>query len=223
MVGRRSRCRRTRGKRENGAVEMLVETITLPGLELVLERPRNPEVLVSDEAFAQDEFLPYWAELWASGLALAGYITTAAVRERRVLELGCGLGLPSLAAAACGARVVATDWADDAIRLVQENARRNALVLEAVLCDWRDPGWLDPTAFDLVLAADLVYEERNVAPVGAVLDRVLESGAQVWLADPGRRHAAGLFDALSERYHVVTVSHPALPGGGIRTITGRGG
>ena len=59
--------------------------------------------------------MPYWAELWPSGLALADYVATLDLAGRRVLELGCGLALPSFAAALGGADVLATDWAPEAL------------------------------------------------------------------------------------------------------------
>jgi predicted nicotinamide N-methyase len=80
----------------------------------------------------------------------------------RVVELGSGLGLPSLVAAARGAQVTATDWAADAIDLLRENAARNGLELTAERRDWREP-W-DGT-FDLALAADVLYERRNIEPL----------------------------------------------------------
>jgi predicted nicotinamide N-methyase len=84
----------------------------------------------------------------------------------RVVELGSGLGLPSLVAAARGARVTATDWAAEAIELLRENATRNGLELTAERRDWREP-WDD--TFDLALAADVLYERRNVEPLVARL------------------------------------------------------
>lgn len=151
-------------------------------VELSLLRPAAPDALLDEEAFARDEFLPYWAELWPAATALAGALPD--VLGRRVVELGCGLGLPSLVAAARGAQVTATDWADDAIALLHDNAARNGLTLIAEVRDWRDP-WHE--RFDLALAADVLYEERNVAPLLARL-RELAPVAYVGLA--GRPYEA---------------------------------
>jgi predicted nicotinamide N-methyase len=140
------------------------ETLTAGGVELTLLRPTAPDELIDEDAFADDEFLPYWAELWPASLALAEALPDVA--GLRVVELGCGLGVPSLVAAARGAEVTATDWADDAIALVRENAARNGLSLTAEVRDWRDP-W--DARFDLVLAADVLYERRNVGPLVARL------------------------------------------------------
>ena len=72
-------------------------------VELSLLRPVSPDALLDEEAFARDEFLPYWAELWPAATALAAALPDVA--GLRVVELGCGLGLPSLVAAARGADV----------------------------------------------------------------------------------------------------------------------
>ena len=100
---------------------MIEETLRIGEVDLTIRRPAAPEALLDDEAFADDEFMPYWAELWPSGLALAHALPTG-LAGRRVVELGCGLGVPSLVAAARGAEVTAIDWAEDAIELLRENA-----------------------------------------------------------------------------------------------------
>ena len=146
---------------------MITETLRIGAVELTLLRPREPEGLLDEEAFADDEFMPYWAELWPAGLALAAALPDD-LTGVRVVELGCGLGVPSLVAAARGAEVAAVDWADDAIALLRDNAARNSLVLEAVHADWRS---FDGT-FDLALAADVLYEARNVEPLVRLLPRL---------------------------------------------------
>ena len=69
------------------------DAITVAGVRLELLRPASPEALIDEEAFVDDEFLPYWAELWPAARALADALPD--VRGLRVVELGCGLGLPS--------------------------------------------------------------------------------------------------------------------------------
>jgi len=133
--------------------------------------------------------MPYWAELWPSGAALARVVAALDLGGKRVLELGAGLGLPSLAAALRGADVLATDWADDAVTLLRENAARNGIVLRAERVRWDEPGLLlERTPWDLVLGADLLYEERNA---NLLLELLPCLGGDVLLADPGRPVAAG--------------------------------
>jgi predicted nicotinamide N-methyase len=135
--------------------------------------------------FADDEFLPYWAELWPSGLALA-WALPQRLDGVGVVELGAGLGVPSLVAAARGARVTAVDWASEAVELLRENAARNEIRLDAVHADWR----VFTGSFELVLGADLLYEGRNAE---ALLDLLPALGSRVLLAEPGRPHAATFF------------------------------
>jgi predicted nicotinamide N-methyase len=162
-------------------------------------RPREPEALLDEEAFAQDEFMPYWAELWPSGLALASALPER-VAGLRIVELGCGLGVPSLVAAARGATVTALDWAVQAAALLRMNARRNHVTLEAVHGDWR----AFSGSYDLVLGADLLYEARNAE----ALLRLLPSLApEVLLAEPGRPHAAEFFEQAARAWRVEELGH----------------
>jgi predicted nicotinamide N-methyase len=170
-----------------------VEHLVVAGIELDLVRPAAPEALIDEDAFAQDEFLPYWAELWPAATALAEALPD--VRGRRLVELGCGLGVTSLVAAAKGASVTATDWAPEAIELLRQNARRNAIALRAEVRDWREP-WAE--RFDLALAADVLYERRNVAPLLERL-RSLAPLALVGLAGrPYEQEFLRLADAVTE-------------------------
>ena len=184
---------------------MLVEDrLAVGGIELVLRRPADPEALLDEHAFADDEFLPYWAELWPAGIALAEALPPT-LAGQSVLELGCGLGVPALLAAARGARVTAVDWADGAIALLRANADRNGLALEATRADWRQFAG----AFDLVLAADVLYERRNVAPLVELLPRVAPV-ALVALA--GRPYEADFLAAVEHEpvaERVVRVRRPA--------------
>ncbi|GAA4536158.1 class I SAM-dependent methyltransferase [Pseudonocardia xishanensis] len=130
-----------------------------------------------------DELLPpHWAELWPSAIALAEAPFPAGAR---VVELGCGLGLPSLAAARAGADVLATDLSATAVGLVRRSATRNGLTLRAEARSWTA---VEGT-FDLVLCADLLYGHRNVTELREVLPRL---APEVWLTDPGRPLAGEL-------------------------------
>src|SRR3954453_22590141 len=145
-------------------LDLVEEAVALgAGRELVVARPRGSEALLDEHDFEDDEFLPYWAELWPSGVALAREVAPRALRGARVVELGCGLGLPSLAAALAGGRVLATDWSAPALDLLLSNAERNGVALELARVDWTSPeALLERAPFDLVLVADVLYERRNL-------------------------------------------------------------
>jgi len=198
---------------------MREERIELGGQVLAISRPEDAESLIDEARFEQDEFLPYWAELWPSGVALARHVAALDLRGRRVLELGCGLALPSLAAALVGAEVLATDWAPEALELVAANAAANGLHVETALVDWQEgpPPGLAP--FEVVLAADVLYEERNAVPLLGLLATLTAPAGTALVADPGRRHARAFFwQARNDGWSVEHTPVPGLPSGGIATL-----
>jgi len=185
--------------------DLVEEAVSLPGTPEVLHvlRPRDAEALLDEDAFDHEERLPYWAEVWPSGVALARRVARRPPRRgARVLELGCGLGLPSLAAARAGARVLATDWAPEAIARLEANAARNGARLEAAVAGWEEIEALAARGpWALVLAADVLYERRNLVLLTALLPRL---GAPVWLADPQRPLASEFLGTAAERFAVTT-------------------
>src|SRR3954447_12210414 len=85
--------------------------LSLPGGELRILQPSEAAELPDDGPVEWAPLVPYWSVLWRSGVAL-GRELAASARELdglRVVELGCGLGVPSLVAALKGADVLATD------------------------------------------------------------------------------------------------------------------
>jgi predicted nicotinamide N-methyase len=198
------------------APDLVEEVVALRGRQLRVLRPRDAEALLDEEAFEHEEFLPYWAELWPSGLALARAIAPRALRSRRVLELGCGLGLPSIAAVLAGARVLATDWSPEATSAAAENAERNGLTLETLVCSWNEPApLLDRAPWDLVLAADVLYEQRNA---DALLDLLPGLSREVLIADPGRRPAERFLAAARTTWTITSSRAADLPNGAIHRL-----
>jgi predicted nicotinamide N-methyase len=161
----------------------------------------DPDALLDrlDEATfaATDERMPYFSLLWPAGEALAGHVLGQPLRGRDVLDLGSGVGAAGLAALVAGARVTFLDWEPRALLLVEAAAREQGLVPAGlVVADWRRPPPLPP--FDVVLGADLCYEERNVVPLAGFLAGHLAVGGEAWLADPGRRFVEGLSAAVHD-------------------------
>jgi predicted nicotinamide N-methyase len=188
-----------------GLVPRVVE---IAGVQLDTLQPRESEALIDEAAFEQEEFLPYWAEPWPSGMALSRVVAALPLRGTRVLELGCGLALPSLVASVGGASVLATDWSPDAIELARANATRNGLALETAVVAWERPERLVRRApWDVVLAADVLYERRNVDALLELLPALVDATGRVLLADPGRPPTADfLRRAEDDGWRVETVS-----------------
>jgi predicted nicotinamide N-methyase len=181
-------------------IETVEQTFSVSWREVRIVRPRDVDALLDEDAFEHEEFLPYWAELWPSGLALAGEVAELDLRNERTLELGCGLAIPSVVAALQGATALAADWSPEALRFAARNARLNGVAVETVLCSWTAPKpLLDRAPFDLVLAADVLYERRNVEPLLELLPAL---GDKVLLADPGRPALHEFLDRAAESWCV---------------------
>lgn len=176
-------------------------------------RPPDAEALITEESFEHEEFLPYWAELWASAVALAHDVSMRALRGRPTLELGCGLGLPSIAAARAGGRVLATDWSTDALLATAANAERNGVEVETLRCAWAEPDAIvERGPWPLVLAADVLYERRNVELLLGLLPRLVDATGFVLLADPGRVPADAFLRGADEQgWDVRSVASPRAP------------
>jgi predicted nicotinamide N-methyase len=198
-------------------MDELVELHVDVGLRrLSLLRPPSAEALIDEDAFARDEFLPYWAELWPSAVALARHVAELPLAGVRVLELGCGLALPSIAAALAGGDVLATDWSEEALRLAERNAARNGARLATALLRWSDPPAVDPA--ELVLAADVLYEQRNAVQLAELLPAVLAPGGTALVADPGRTYAKSFLASLGADWQVDRLDAWELPRGAVHRL-----
>jgi len=201
------------------AADLVEEVLVLGGRETRLLRPRDGDALL-DEVLAEDDpaddRLPFWAELWPSGSALAAALAARPLAGRRVLELGCGLGLVAVAAAGAGAEVLATDQSAEAIAFTAVNAGRNGVPVRTVRCAFEQPEPLLAGApWDLVVAADVLYEPRTVPVLAGLLSRLVGPGGEVWLADPGRPREPEflrLVDAAGWRRETTVATPPdAVP------------
>ncbi|HET6202006.1 MAG TPA: methyltransferase domain-containing protein [Planctomycetota bacterium] len=158
------------------------------------------ERLTSDEV--RDERFPYFGELWPAGLALARWIWRRdEVRGREVLDLGCGVGLPGIAAGMRGARVVFADIFEEALALARENAEGAGVRgAEYLRLDWRDASF--DRRFDAVLGADLYYESRHHGPLLEFFARAVRPGGFVVAADPRRPNSDPFFEEAARRFAV---------------------
>jgi predicted nicotinamide N-methyase len=182
------------------ASDVVEETVRLAGRTVRLLRPRDGDAIL-EELLAEDDpdedRLPFWAQLWPSGAALAHAIATRPLAGRRVLELGCGLGLVSVTAALAGATVLAVDRSPEATTFTAVNAARNGVTLQTAVGAFDRPERLLAAApWDLVLAADVLYEQRNVPVLLWLLPRLVDAAGEVWLADPGRQMLARFLAGL---------------------------
>jgi predicted nicotinamide N-methyase len=187
-------------------VDVVVESVPLPGGDASLPRPRDWEALRDAEALAQRP-IPYWARSWPSGVALARGLAADPPRPgRRVLELGCGLGLPSIVAARADAVVLATDGATDAVAYAAHGLALNEVEADVAVVDWGEHGeaLVERGPWDLVLASDVLYTRQNVESALRLFPRLLALGGELILADPDRAGARDFLAAARATFHLWT-------------------
>ena len=167
-----------------------------------MSQPRESAELPDEGEIKWAPIVPYWSVMWRSGVALAREVGEAEMGGMSVVELGCGLGLPSLAAARAGAEVLATDTEPEALDLLERNADANGVSVNTAVVDWYFPDALLARApFDLVLAADILY----LPSAGdTMLDLLPELAREAWIADPGRNDAQAFLEAAAERWSIET-------------------
>ena len=169
---------------------VVTETIRVRDGFFKMLRPDSADDLISEEDFAGDERLPYWAAIWPSSIVVANELIaggiTAARGTKRTIELGCGIGVVTTAAIKAGLDVLATDYYEPALEFTQANTCRN-LDREAAtrMVNWRElPN--DLGRFDLILASDVLYEREYAGLLPRVFDKLLQFDGHAVIADPGR-------------------------------------
>ncbi|MDQ3539867.1 MAG: methyltransferase domain-containing protein [Chloroflexota bacterium] len=195
--------------RQARAIGPLVEaTVGIPGSDrsVAVVRPADIDALLEHVVDDPEQNLPYWAELWPSGIALAAAIARepGIVRGRRVLELGSGIGITAALALDAGADLIATDYAAESLLLTRLTCRRHTgREPETHQLNWRAPLprslTIPPGGFPVVLAADVLYERRDIAPLLDLVGRIVVPNGILWLAEPGRPPAATFLENAHER------------------------
>ncbi|TLU88032.1 MAG: methyltransferase domain-containing protein [Chlorobium sp.] len=172
---------------------------------------------ISPEEFIKDEQMPYWAEIWPSSVALASFLADELQLEGlRVIEIGAGVGMASVVAAREGASVLATDYSLEALRFARYNGMKNGVNLAYERLDWRMVQCSEQ--FDLLLAADVLYERVNLLPIVTAIDKLLKPGGAAYIADPRRRMAEQFLELAAENNFSIT-SFPGKYSSGTMPVT----
>lgn len=174
--------------------------------ELAVLRPSDWEQLRHEEGGAARP-VPYWALPWPSGRVLASRLTEQPPAPgTTAIELGCGLALPSIAAAKAGAAVLATDGASDAVVFAAHSLALNQVEAEVALADWAHDAdeLVSRGPYDLVLAADILYLQANVEAAVRLLPRLVKPSGAIVLADPRRAGARDFLASARATFELAT-------------------
>lgn len=182
--------------------EIIREEVFVDDRTITITRPDESFGLLEHPyvktAFSKDEYMPYWTDLWPAARMMAKVVYRSTWPPGlTALEIGCGLGLPGVVALAKGMHVIFSDYDATAVLFASRNAEINGFTNYRTLqMDWRFPP--EDLQVPLVLAADLIYEQRNVTPVVQLIKKVLQPDGLALLADQDRIPARVLTDAMTE-------------------------
>jgi predicted nicotinamide N-methyase len=178
------------------------EKVIVEGEDFFLDRPGDSDKLMDHpavhRAFAKDEYLPYWTDLWPASRMLAKVIHRETwTPGTEALEIGCGLGLPGIVALSRGLKVTFSDYDECALRFAAANARLNGFEnFRCLQMDWRFPP--EGLQVPVLLAADLIYEMRNVKPIVVLIRKILHPEGICLLTDQDRIPSHALRESLQE-------------------------
>lgn len=185
-------------------------TLQAGDLQFSLVRIQNVDELFdellkksTDSIEVKDERIPYWSELWPSAIAMAEFISEnkSLFEGKRCIEIGCGLGLPSMAAKKCGADTLLTDYIQQALDFATYNWKLNfSESIIAQLLDWRAVSHMPK--FDIVLASDVAYESRSFDVVIQALKHLLSPTGFALITEPNRHFASPFVGKLKENFSV---------------------
>ncbi len=145
-----------------------------------------------------------FGQVWPAGRVLAEAMSTHDIGGKRILELGCGLGLSSLVLQHRHADITASDHHPLAEPFLRHNAAQNQML--AIV--YRDLRWTVPDRtlgrFDLIIGADVLYESDHAEQLAATIGRHATQDAEILITDPGRGHSTFFTRALTKQGFAVS-------------------
>ncbi|NNG06605.1 MAG: methyltransferase domain-containing protein [Desulfobacteraceae bacterium] len=162
---------------------------------------RNLEDFVDPQDIFQD--FPLWIKIWEASFVLAEYLAGMEAEEgKRLLEIGCGIGVVGIVASSFGHQVTMTEYNQDALNF----ARANALLNEASNLEIRALDWYNPEiegAFDYIVGSEVLYRERDFQPILQLFKTYLKKRGEIILAEGIRKTSMAFMHQMSDYFHIT--------------------
>ncbi len=192
------------------------EPLTVRGHRLNILRMTDLEQILDGKNPLKDVgAFPFWVKIWEASLVLADLLAGLPKQEgvtpkTTLLELGAGLGVPGLAAAAAGMSVTLSDYEEHILDFERINAAASKLQdVSFCLLDWKNPP-ADMPRYDVLAGAEILFREEFFEPLLQVMRRALKPGGVVYLAHDVRRQSLHPFLKLAEQDYVISASKRRL-------------
>ena len=146
-----------------------------------------------------NEPFPFWAKLWPSSIALIQFIkaNTYWIKDKNILEIGAGLGLPSFMFASIAKSILVSDYMPEAVELMEKNIQQLPFTnIQAMQLDWNHvPNSIQP---EVVLLSDVNYDPTQFENLLRLIKRFIIDDAVVVMATPQRIMASPFVNALQD-------------------------
>lgn len=164
-----------------------IEELTIRGKTLKICKPAKLEEIFEGDPFLEAEKFPLWFKIWEASIILADYIATLSP-PLEILEIGAGLGIPSLVASAFGHKVLATDIEELPLKFLEKSANENGLSLEIQKLDLFNPNLSQK--LDVIMGAEIVFKKKFYGPLLKLFMNYLKSGGVILLAHSSERKSS---------------------------------
>lgn len=149
----------------------------------------------------KEEYCPYFGILWEAGIGLSQHLIQLDLKNKKVLEIGSGLALPSFIVSKMGGDIIATDFHADVPLFLELNQKNNQTYFPYKVMNWRNEierARSDLGLFDLVIGSDILYESQHPTEVAMALIAFLKPGGKILLSDPGRAYIQKFITSMNE-------------------------
>ena len=148
---------------------------------------------------------PLWAKIWKASWVLSGYLADMPVdANKRILEIGGGIGLVSIVAAVFGHQITMTEYNPDALNFARANAwRNNCPDLPIFKLDWHHSGLRDQ--FDMIVASEVTYKKEDFSPLTQLFKSHLKPGGEIILASEIRKSGKDLFKFFQPAFDIKVI------------------
>ena len=170
---------------------MKYQTIEFDRIDIHLHTLRDKQQYSDPDGIAatlgiSSALWPIFGVIWPSSLVMSNFLLDYNFHDKRILEIGCGIGLSSLLLNHLHADITATDFHPAVQGFLDKNVLLNDdRKIPFVLTDWREVN-TELGLFDLIIGSDLLYEDEHAGLLADFIERHANKHCDIIIVDPGR-------------------------------------
>lgn len=195
--------------KSNHGFSYQLKSLSVQGFEMTSIKDLDESIDILCEFFGEEdqddslkeEYCPYFGVLWEAGIGLCQHLSTLDLNGKKVIEIGCGLALPSFLISRMGGNVIATDFHADVPLFLRLNQEKNQTYFPYKVMNWRNEierTRTDLGLFDYVVGSDILYESQHPLEVAKALIALLKPQGKILLSDPGRAYIQKFITSMNE-------------------------